>query len=179
MPRIEPVAEDQLSPSLRVALERYVEEYSGTITNTQATLGHSLEAFEIYMQWYPLYASLGKILGRRLVLLYGYSISTAASCNLCIAYFRKKIIEDGDNPESLSLTASEKAVMDFGSCIARYHGNIADHLYNEVARDYSVSEIVTLIAFAGQTIAMNIFNNTAETALDEYLKGYLPPIKYC
>ncbi|HEX7846077.1 MAG TPA: hypothetical protein VF476_09790, partial [Chitinophagaceae bacterium] len=100
MARIEPVAPQELSPSLRIAFERHAEQYSGTITNTQATLGHSLQSFEIYMQWYPLYASVEKILGRRLALLYGYSISTASTCNLCTAYFRKRIIETGEDPEN-------------------------------------------------------------------------------
>ncbi len=179
MPRIEPIEQHQLSPSLQIALERRVEEYSGTITNTQATLGHSLLAFEVYMQWYPLYASIEKILGKRLALLYGYSISKASSCNLCTAYFRKKIIDGGENPEALVLSASQKAVMTLGASIARYQGNIADHVYNEVATQYSQPNLVTLLAFAGQMIAMNVFNNAVETSVDDYLVDYLPPVKYC
>ncbi len=179
MPRIAPLSQQELSPSLRVAFERYVEEHSGTITNTQATLGHSLQAFEVYMQWYPLYASVEKILGKRLALLFGYSISNASSCNLCTAFFRKRIIEAGEDPENLFLSASQKAVMNFGSSIARHQGNIADHVSHDVAQQYNSSEIVTLLAFAGQMIAMNVFNNVVETSIDEYLTDYLPPVKYC
>jgi hypothetical protein len=35
-----------------------------------------------------------------------------------------------------------------------------------------------LIAFAGQMIATNVFNNVVETNIDEYLFDYLPPLKY-
>ena len=38
--------------------------------------------------------------------------------------------------------------------------------------------MVVLIAFAGQMIATNIFNNVIETDIDEYLAEYLPSIKY-
>ena len=34
--------------------------------------------------------------------------------------------------------------------------------------------MVLLIAFAGQMIATNIFNNVIQTDIDEYLKSYLP-----
>lgn len=37
--------------------------------------------------------------------------------------------------------------------------------------------MVVLIAFAGQMIAANVFNNTIETDIDEYLVNYLPVLK--
>jgi len=39
------------------------------------------------------------------------------------------------------------------------------------------TEMTVLIAFAGQMIATNVFNNVIETDIDEYLFDYLPPIK--
>jgi hypothetical protein len=174
MPRIKPISDNELSPSVKVAFEKHVEEYNARITNMKATLGHSLLAFEIYMQWYPLYEQVEKILGKRLAYLFAFSISKASDCPLCSTFFRKIIIDAGEKPENLVLTASEKDVLNFGSSIARYQGNISDHVYNSIAERYSKEDIVVLIAFAGQMIATNVFNNVIETDIDEYLAEYLP-----
>lgn len=178
MARISPVTENELSPSVQVAFERHIQEYQSRITNMKATLGHSLLAFEVYMQWYPLYQEVEKILGKRLAGLYAYAISQAADCPLCTAFFRKIIIDAGEKPENIGLTPSQRNILDFGGSIARYRGNIADHVYNAVAESYTRPEMVVLIAFAGQMIATSIFNNVTETETDEYLVGYLPSLKY-
>src|SRR6185503_6595628 len=114
---------------------------------------------------------------KRLAYLYAYSISYASDCPLCSTYFRKIIIDAGEKPENLELSLDEKKVLDFGSAIAKHQGNIADCIYTEVAENYSKEEMVLLIAFAGQMIAANIFNNVIETEIDEYLANYLPVTK--
>ena len=177
MARINPVSNSELPPSVKVAFERHAEEYNARITNMKATLGHSLLAFEVYMQWYPLYAGVEKILGKRLSYLYAYSVSKASDCPLCSTFFRKIIIDAGEKPENLVLTASQQEVIDFGSSIAKHQGNISDNVYNAVAEHYTKKEIVVLVAFAGQMIATNIFSNTIKTDIDEYLRGYLPVTK--
>ena len=42
MARIEPPLTTEISPSVKDAFERHVQEYGGRITNMKATLGHSL-----------------------------------------------------------------------------------------------------------------------------------------
>lgn len=177
MSRIKPLSENELSPSVKVAFEKHIKDYNARITNMKATLGHSLLAFEVYMQWYPLYEEVEKILGKRLAYLYAWSISYASDCPLCSTFFRKIIIDAGETPENLELTSLEKKVLDFGSSIAKCGGNIADHVYNSLAEHYSKNEMVMLIAFAGQMIATNIFNNVIETDIDDYLTSYLPSVK--
>lgn len=179
MARISPVTDSDLQPSVQAAFERHIKEYNARITNMKATLGYSLLAFDVYMQWYPLYEQVEKILGKRLAYLYAYSISKSSDCPLCSTFFRKIMIDAGEKPENLELTASQKAIVDFGSSIAKYQGNIRDHLYNCIAERYNKTDMVILIAFAGQMIATNVFNNVIETDIDEYLIEYLPSIKYC
>lgn len=179
MPRIEPLNTKEISPSVKEAFERHVQEYGGRITNMKATLGHSLIAFEAYMQWYPLYTEVEKILGKRVASLFAHSISCAADCPLCSTFFRKIIIDSGETPEKLELTETERDVLNFGSGIAKYKGNIADHLYNVVATKYNETEMVILTAFAGIMIATNVFNNVIETEIDEYLSAYRSNMKYC
>ncbi|HKB43752.1 MAG TPA: hypothetical protein VKC90_05160 [Chitinophagaceae bacterium] len=174
MPRIQPISEKDITPSIGAAFKQHVSDYNTRITNMKATLAHSPLVFEVYMQWYPLYDEVKKILGERLAYLYAYSISYASNCPLCSVYFRKMIIDAGESPEKLELSLQEKKVLDFGSAIAKHQGNIADCVYKDAAEKYSKEEMVLLIAFAGQMIATNIFNNVIETEIDEYLANYLP-----
>jgi len=177
MARIQPVSESERTQLTWQAFEKHTDEYNARITNMKATLAHSLLAFDVYMQWYPLYAEVEKILGKRLAYLYAYSISYSSDCPLCSTFFRKIIIDAGEKPESLELTPSEQKVLDFGSSIAEHHGHIANHVYDAVASLFNRQELVVLIAFAGQMIATNIFSNVVETEIDEYLFSYLPPVK--
>ncbi|HET9277055.1 MAG TPA: hypothetical protein VFN95_02695 [Flavitalea sp.] len=179
MARIQPLVIKEISADVKMAFERHIREYGGRITNMKATLGHSLPGFEAYMQWYPLYSEVEKILGKRMASLYAHSISCAADCPLCSTFFRKIIIDSGETPEKLDLSEAEKDVLNFGSGIAKHKGNIADHLYNKVAVNYRKSEMVILVAFAGIMIATNIFNNVIETEIDEYLSAYRSNTKYC
>ena len=174
MPRIYPLANSELTEPVRLAFAKHVEEYQGRITNMKSTLGYSLLAFEVYMQWYPLYRQTETILGDRMAYLFAYSISYASNCPLCSTFFRKIIIDSGENPEKLQLSTHEQQLLDFGSAIASHKGNIADDIYNNVSELYSKEELIVLIAFAGQMIATNIFNNVIETDIDEYLEEYTP-----
>lgn len=177
MARIQPISESERTQPVWKAFEKHSEEYNARITNMKATLAHSLLAFDIYMQWYPLYAEVEKILGKRLAYLYAYSISYASDCPLCSTFFRKMIIDAGEKPAALELTPWEQQLLDFGSCIAKYNGKIADDIYNPVAAQFNEEEMIILIAFAGQMIATNVFSNVTETDIDEYLFDYLPPVK--
>ncbi len=177
MARIQPISESERTQEAWKAFEKHTEEYNAKITNLKATLAHSLLAFDVYMQWYPLYAEIERILGKRLAYLYAYSISSASDCPLCSTFFRKIIIDAGEKPEALELTPSEQKILDFGSSIAKHHGNIADHVYDAVASHFNRAEMTVLIAFAGQMIATNVFSNVIETDIDEYLFDYLPPLK--
>jgi len=175
MPRILPVSE--ISPALQVAFERHTNEYNASITNMKGTLAHSLPAFEIYMQWYPLYEEVKKVAGKRSAYLYAWSISSAADCPLCSAFFRRIMIDAGEKPEQLELNEYETKLVAFGGAIGKHKGYIADYVYNNLAQYHNNEEMVILIAFAGQMIATNIFNNVIETEIDSYLAPYIP-VKY-
>jgi hypothetical protein len=174
MARIPILTEEERHPDLQQAFERHMAEYNARITNMKATLGHSLLAFNIYMQWYPLYRQVERITGQRIAYLFAYAISTASDCPLCSTFFRKIIIDSGEQPDQLVLSGPAQELLSFGAVIAKNRGTIDDQLYKRVAIHYTHAEMVTLIAFAGQMIATNIFNNVIETEIDDYLSAYLP-----
>ena len=123
----------------------------------KATLGHSLVAFEVYMEWYKLYNRIKEITGDRMAYLFAYSVSKSSNCPLCTTFFRKIIIDNGEQPENLELTPQEQLLLDFGSSISQHHGKIPDGLFEQVSHLYTTKQLVELIAFAGQMIATNVF----------------------
>jgi hypothetical protein len=175
MPRIKPL--EQFAAPVKAAHENHVSKYNGRITNMKATMSRSLEVFESYMQWYPLYDEVKKITGERAAYLFAFAISSGSNCPLCTTYFRKNIMERGENPDDLVLNEKEQLLLDFGSEIANNKGYVPNDLYEKMNRIYSEKELVVLVGFAGIMIATNIFNNVFEVDIDEYLTPYLPPLK--
>lgn len=175
MPRINPLPEAQASDDLKVAWAKHIADYPGSrITNMKATLSHSPLAFDVYMQWYPLYQEVIRIVGNRLAYLFAHAISEGSDCPLCTMFFRKIIIDNGERPEDLQLTEAEQELLSFGSEMACNKGEVPDGLYQSGASRYSQADMVVLIAFAGQMIATNVFNNALHVEIDEYLAPYYP-----
>lgn len=179
MARIAPVKEAEWSPAMQQAFQQHQERYKVRINNMKATLGSSLLVFDTYMQWYPLYEEVKIILGERLAYLFAYAVSSPCKCSVSAVFFRKVIVDAGECPENLSLTEHEQEVVNFGAAISMHQGNISDGTYNFVAKKYTSRQMLILVAFAGQVIATNILNNVIETDIDEYLTGYVPPVKSC
>jgi hypothetical protein len=174
MPRINPLPTEDTTPEVQAAYELHKQQYHARITNMKSTLGHSLVAFEVYMEWYRLYERIKAITGERMAYLFAYAVSKGSNCPLCTTFFRKIIIDQGEKPEDLELTDNEQRLLDFGSAIAQNQGVVPDELFEAVKKLYTTKELVELIAFAGQMIATNIFNNVIGTDIDEYLFAYLP-----
>jgi len=174
MARIHPIKENELPASVQVTLQRQAAaELAQPVTNTKSTLAYSIAAFEVYNKLEPLFEELKKILGIRQAALYAYNISLTTGCAICAANFKKLLTDSGISFENgFCLTETEKKLITLGNAITKYHGHIADHVYNEVAALYTKTELVVIVAFAGQIIATNIFNNTVETEIDEHLVPY-------
>ena len=177
MPRIYPVRDLEITSAVKHAFEEHIQKYNGRITNMKATLARSLPAFDVYMQWYVLYEEIKKLLGNRMAPLFAYSISQASDCPLCSTFFRKIIIDNGEDPETLQLGKREHAILSFGAQISACRGIIQNDVYESAKKYFNDDELVLLIAFAGQMIATNIFSNVIETEIDDYLADYLKPIK--
>ncbi|HLP51076.1 MAG TPA: hypothetical protein VK154_09355 [Chitinophagales bacterium] len=172
MPRISPLAPEQITDDIKAAFEHHKTEYNARITNMKSTMGKALPVFKVYMEWYDLYRELIKITGERMAYLFAHAVSEGSNCPLCTTFFRKIIIEHGEKPEELVLTTEEQTLLDFGSAIANNKGEVPAELYSQIAAKYSEAEVITLIGFAGQMIATNIFNNVLEVQIDEYLAPY-------
>src|SRR3990170_8256435 len=98
MPRIRPVEYAEATPGVRAAHDEVVREH-GRITNMKRTLLHSLPAFHALMEWYPLRDTVAPFLDERLVDLFAHAISTESDCLICSTFFRRTLIEAGQDPD--------------------------------------------------------------------------------
>lgn len=168
MARIEPIEPADAAPAAREQLEHQIATY-GRATNMKRTLARSPVALHAYLHWYDLHALVVEFLGRRLTTLYAHAISTQTDCLICSTFFRRWLIDSGENPDELRLDDRERAVVEFGRQLARDANRVSDEVYAAVARHLSPEQIVTLTAFGGLMIATNVFNNALRVDLDEYL----------
>ena len=144
----------------------------GRVTNMKRTMLHSTKVFDVYMEWYALRDLLAAFIGGRGVSLYSYAISSGTDCLICSTFFRKILIDSGDDPDNPALSDTERFLMDFGRAIAKNSHGIPQELYETLHANFSEEQQVLLIGFAGQMVATNLFNTVAKVPLDEVLYKY-------
>jgi alkylhydroperoxidase family enzyme len=171
MPRIAPLDSEAAPPDARAAAEAHVRNHA-RMTNMKRTLLHSLPAFRALMEWYPLRDTVQPFLGERLTTLFAHAISAETDCLICSTFFRRMLIQTGDNPDRLKLDERETAVMDFGRALAVSPFKVQDDVYRRLAPHFSASQMVALTAFGALMVATNVVNNALEVELDEYLQPY-------
>jgi len=145
---------------------------NGRITNMKRTLLHNVPSFEAYMEWYTLRDQLTPFLGERAVSIFAHAISTENDCVICSTFFRKILIDSGDDPDKLTVSDFEQLLIDFGSAIAHNPRDVPEDVYTRLKERFSDEQLVVIIAFAGIMSATNLFNSVAKVPLDEVLYKY-------
>lgn len=171
MPRIHPLNYEEASPPARVEFEKQIRDH-GRMTNMKKTLAHSWPALRALMEWYPLRDVVAAFLGDRLTTIFALAISTETDCLVCSTYFRRTMIDAGEDPEVFELDAWEQTIVDYGRQLARDAHDVEDALYAELESRLQPDQIVALTAFAGIMIATNIFNDALRVEVDDYLAPY-------
>jgi len=174
MARIRPLEQTEVGPPMRAEYDAQVAAH-GRVTNMKRTLAHAPVAFRALMQWYALRDEVRPFLGERLTVLFAHAISAQTDCLICSTFFRRILIESGENPDGLHLDEREQAVVEYGRQLARDPNGVSDELYGRLARHFGPNEVVALTAFGGLMIATNVFNNALRVDLDDYLAPYRDP----
>jgi alkylhydroperoxidase family enzyme len=156
MARIPPLDYDDAPPDARAAHDQHQRDV-GRITNMKRTLLHSVPAFHALMEWYPLRDTVRPFLGERLTHLFAHAVSTENDCLICSTFFRRLLVESGEDPDALVLSDTDR---------------ISNELYAALERLYSPEQIVALTAFGAIMLATNVFNNALRVDLDGYLEPY-------
>jgi alkylhydroperoxidase family enzyme len=169
-PRV-PQAQGSLHPVAQAELDRQMADH-GRTTNMKRTLAHSPAALKALMTWYPLRDEVAAFLGDRATLLFAHAVSTETDCLICSTFFRKILVERGEDPDSLALDPGEQIVVNYGRAIAQNRHVVPDAIFVPVRARLNDAQIVALTAFAGLMIATNAFNNALQIDLDEYLNPF-------
>ncbi len=171
MPRIPQIDYASAPPEVREAHDDHVRRHA-RITNMKRTLLNSLPAFDALMQWYPLRDAVEPFLGARLSVLFAHAISAETDCLICSTFFRRVLIDSGENPDRLDLDDRESAVVEYGRRIAVSPFRVPAAVYERVAAYFDPAQMTALTAFGAIMVATNVFNNAVEVDLDEYLHPY-------
>lgn len=164
---------EKASEEVRREYEDQIKKH-GRITSMKRTLLNDPPSFKAYMEWYTLKDRLVPIIGERAVSLFSYAISNGNNCMICSLFFRKILVDSGEDPDNPTLSPEEKLLMELGRRIAVDPHNIDENIYEELSERYTDQERTLIIAFAGIMYATNLFNTVAKVELDEVLYAYKP-----
>ena len=112
------------------------------------------------------------MLGQRRTWLFCHAISTASDCLVCSTFFRRLLIDAGEDPGDLRLDAFDELIMDFGRRLGTDPHSVDDALHAKLAERLDTAQIVTLTAFGAIMVATNVFNDALAVDLDGYLQTY-------
>jgi alkylhydroperoxidase family enzyme len=171
MSRIEPIPYDAAGQAERAAYEDH-ERQHGRMTNMKRTLLHSLPAFHALMEWYTLRDTVRPFLGDRGATLFSHAISAETDCLICSTFFRRILIDAGEDPDDLALDEREHLLVDFGRQLAKNAKGVDDAMYSRLTKHFAPDQIVALTAFGAIMLATNIFNDALRVDLDGYLEPY-------
>jgi alkylhydroperoxidase family enzyme len=171
MSRIEPQSYADASESVRAEWDRQIHEH-GRMTNMKRTLAHNDTALHALMEWYPLRDEVRTFLGERLTDLFAHAVSAENDCLICSTFFRRILIERGEDPESLRLDERDQTVLEYGRRLAAGGHDVSDALFNRLRGWLTPAQIVTLTAFGSIMLATNVVNNALSVELDDYLAPF-------
>jgi alkylhydroperoxidase family enzyme len=171
MPLIQPVDPADTRAAIQEQVTRQITRH-GRITNMKLTLLHSLPAFHALMEWYPLRDAVAAFAGERAVNWFCHAISSENECLICSTFFRKILIDGGQNPDDPVLGDTERLLVDFARHCASGARKVDSSLNARLKAAFTDEEIVLLTAFAGLMIATNLVNNALSVDLDGYLESY-------
>jgi alkylhydroperoxidase family enzyme len=169
--RIEPIEREEADGETRAALDEIVAAH-GRATNMKRTLARSPVALRSLMTWYDLRDEVATFLGVRATVLFAHAISAGTDCLICSTFFRRLLIDAGDDPDDPRLNEREAVLVEFGRQLARDPHRVDDGLFARLSHSFDADQIVTLTAFGGLMVATNLFNNALRVDLDEYLWSY-------
>lgn len=171
MVRIPPLEHDEATGDARRRWDEIVADH-GRITNMKRTLAHWPLALDALLTWYPLRNSIEPFLGKRPTLIFVHAISTGTDCLICSTFFRRILMDAGEDPDHLELNPREQLLVDYGRQLVRDSNRVSNELFARLRAEFTPEQIVALTAFAGIMIATNIFNNALDIPLDDYLEPY-------
>jgi alkylhydroperoxidase family enzyme len=171
MPWIPPLEADDAPEAARATADAHAAT-GGRMTNMKWTLAHDPAALQALLEWYPLHDRVVPILGERRTNLFCHAISVQNDCLICSTFFRRILIDDGEDPDRLALDALDELIVDFGRTLATDPHAAERELRARLEQHFEPAEIVLLTAFGAIMVATNVVNDALGVPLDGYLEPY-------
>jgi alkylhydroperoxidase family enzyme len=106
------------------------------------------------------------------VWIFCHAISTQSDCLVCSTFFRRLLIDAGEDPAALQIDEFDELIADLGRRLAADPHSVDDAMHAALGARLSAAEIVTLMAFGAIMVATNVFNDAMGVELDSYLERY-------
>ena len=171
MARLFPLQDSDANPESLAAIDK-IRAAHGRVTNMKRTLARSPVALHALMTWYDLRDEVVPFLGERLTTLFAHSISSGTDCLVCSTFFRRLLIDSGEDPDALRLDGWEQTIVAYGRQLAVDPHGVSDELFGRLSARLEPHQVVALTAFGGLMVATNLFNNALKIDLDDYLDAY-------
>jgi alkylhydroperoxidase family enzyme len=168
---IEPL-DERRAPEESQAVAAAHAATGGRMTNMKWTLAHSPVALEALLQWYPLHDEVQPLLGERRTLIFCHAISVQNDCLICATFFRRLMIDGGEDPDELALDELDALLVDFGRRLATDPHSVDDELRSRLSAHFTDAQIVLLTSFGAIMVATNVVNDALGVPLDGYLEPY-------
>ncbi len=174
MSKIPQAEYDAVGQEARALWDEQVNTH-GRMTNMKRTLAHSGPALRSFMEWYPLKDEVAAVVGERPAILFAHAISSEVDCLICSTFFRRLLVQWGEDPDNLQLNPEEQLLVNLGRAMVKDANNVPQQYIQQLKEAHGDSFVVNLIAFGGVMMATNLFNNVLQIPLDEYLYEYKKP----
>lgn len=171
MSRVPQIDYTHASEAARAAHDTHQRD-TGRMTNMKRTLLQSVPAFHALMEWYPLRNAVRPFLGDRLTTIFAHAVSSENECLICDTFFRRILIDSGEDPDALVLNEMEREVVAYGRALAHSPPRVPDEVWAPLAKRFTHEQLVALTAFGALMIATNVINNALQVPLDGYLEPY-------
>jgi hypothetical protein len=166
---------EDLDAAAKAASDLQLATHGEGLTTLNATLLGNVPSYETYMGLYTLREEIAPWIGERAVTLFSFAIADESDCPVCSLFFRKILVDSGDDPDNPEVTETEQLLMDWGRLIVRSPHDIPEDFYARLETAFGPERRLTLLAYAGQVVATTILATVGRIALDEALYDYRTP----
>jgi alkylhydroperoxidase family enzyme len=168
---IAPLDPATASPAARYAADAHARDVA-PLTNMKRTLLHEPVAFRALMSWYELRDAVRPFLGERLTTLFAHAVSAETDSPTCSTFFRRVLVDAGEDPDAPALTREEAEVIAFGRALAVTPHRVPPEVAAPLRQRLSDAQLVALTAFGAMMVATTVIANALAVPLDGHLEPY-------
>lgn len=128
-----------------------------------------------FREWSVLRDAVVPFIGERAVSLFSYAISDENKCLVCSVFFRKVLVDNGEDPDNPSVTEAEQLLIEWGRYLASSPAEIPAEFAVVLDKTFTAHLRVLLVALAAQMIAATVLVTACVVPLDEGLYDYRRP----